>query len=833
MIRYAFAFLALLALAGCQSSEERAEGHYQSALALLEEGDLDRATVEFRNVFDLNGLHVDARRAFANALREGGDFDQSFGQYLRLAEQLPNDAEARLSLAEMAIEVQNWGQVRLHGTRLLELVPEELRTGEQGTRIEIVATTLEYALAIENDDAPARRVAAADAGRLLEASPDTLGLYRVLVDNAIRDADLATATTLIDRALVLAPDNRDLHNTRLSLLAGNEDVEGVRGQLEDMIARFPDDTELVSSLLRFHMSQGDTEAAEAFLRAQIDLAEEASDDNALQVEDLRSALVQFILRLEGSDAALAEVEAQIAATDDNYSLRMLQASILFAIGETDRAIADVEALIAAEGAAPAQVSDAKVVLAGLYMETGNQVGARRLVGEVLEVDNSHVAALRIEAGWLIEEDRADDAIGLLRNALDAEPNDTASMSLMAQAHARNGNRELSRDFLALAFETSNSAPEETLRYARDLMQDDAFLAAEEALITALRLQPGSLDLLEVLGELYISMGDWDRSEQVEDTVRRQGTDASEALANGIRLARLNARGETGEVLEFLDGLADGDDARTGLAAQLATVSTFMSQGQIAEARTYLEEALAEDPGNLPLLLARGVAEREGGDLETAIGTFEAVIQVAPTAERAWVELIRTEAILGDAEAASETLERALTELPDGVNLLWAQASFFEQAGDIDGAIAVYESLYAELPNSPIVANNLASLISTHRTGEEDLERAYAIARRLRGTEVPPLMDTYGWINFRRGDIEEARSYLAGAAAALTEDALVQFHYGMLLAAAEEVDEAITQLTVALDLAGDDPRPQFETAREELRRLEELRATLEAEAESDE
>lgn len=833
MIRYAFAFLALLALAGCQSSEERAEGHYQSALALLEEGDLDRATVEFRNVFDLNGLHVDARRTFANALREGGDFDQSFGQYLRLAEQLPNDVEARLSLAEMAIEVQNWGQVRLHGTRLLELVPEELRTGEQGTRIEIVATTLEYALAIENEDAPARRVAAADAERLLEASPDTLGLYRVLVDNAIRDADLATATTLIDRALVLAPDNRDLHNTRLSLLAGNEDIAGVRGQLEDMIARFPDDTELVSSLLRFHMSQGDTEAAEAFLRAQIDLAEAASDDNALQVGDLRSALVQFILRIEGSDAALAELEAQIAATDDNLTLRMLQASILFAIGETDRAIADVEALVAAEGATPAQVSDAKVVLAGMYMETGNQVGARRLVGEVLEVDNSHVAALRIEASWLIGEDRADDAIGLLRNALDAEPNDTASMSLMAQAHARNGNRELSRDFLALAFETSNSAPEETLLYARDLMQDDAFLAAEEALITALRLQPGSLDLLEVLGELYISMEDWDRSEQVEDTVRRQGTDASEALANGIRLARLNAQGETDEVLEFLDGLADGDDARTGLAAQLATVSTFMSQGQIAEARTYLEEALAEDPGNLPLLLARGVAEREGGDLETAIGTFEAVIQVAPTVERAWIELIRTEAILGDTEAASETLERALTELPDGVNLLWAQASFFEQAGDIDGAIAVYESLYAELPNSPIVANNLASLISTHRTGEEDLERAYAIARRLRGTEIPPLMDTYGWINFRRGDIEEARSYLAGAAAALTEDALVQFHYGMLLAAAEEVDEAIAQLTVALDLAGDDPRPQFETAREELLRLEELRATLEAEAEGDE
>ena len=49
--------LALLALAACDTAEERAEAHYQRALALLAAGDDERAMVEFRNVFRLNGEH--------------------------------------------------------------------------------------------------------------------------------------------------------------------------------------------------------------------------------------------------------------------------------------------------------------------------------------------------------------------------------------------------------------------------------------------------------------------------------------------------------------------------------------------------------------------------------------------------------------------------------------------------------------------------------------------------------------------------------------------------------------------------------------------------------
>ena len=109
--------LASLTLAACDTAEERAEEHYQSALSLVEAGDVDRAAVEFRNVFSLNGQHRDARMAYANMMEAEGDFREAFSHYLLVAEQYPNDAEARLELAQLAIRFGDWDEVRRHGLR--------------------------------------------------------------------------------------------------------------------------------------------------------------------------------------------------------------------------------------------------------------------------------------------------------------------------------------------------------------------------------------------------------------------------------------------------------------------------------------------------------------------------------------------------------------------------------------------------------------------------------------------------------------------------------------------------------------------------------------------
>ncbi|MFN2324123.1 MAG: tetratricopeptide repeat protein, partial [Trueperaceae bacterium] len=103
------------------------------------------------------------------------------------------------------------------------------------------------------------------------------------------------------------------------------------------------------------------------------------------------------------------------------------------LGARDAAIAELETLV--ERMDPSdERRDIMVMLARMRDATGNRVGARALVEDVLAQDPAQVAALKMRAGWLIEGDRVDAAIAALRTALGEAPEDAGAMTLLARAH---------------------------------------------------------------------------------------------------------------------------------------------------------------------------------------------------------------------------------------------------------------------------------------------------------------------------------------------------------------------------------------------------------------
>lgn len=826
-----------LFLAACESSEERAAKHHKSALELIEKGDLDRALVELRNVFRLDATNVAARRDFARTLRTMGRRDQAFAQYLRLAEQLPDDLEALTALSTLALDAQDWKTLRLYGPRLMTVAPDD----PQSVLIDL---NLRYLDAVEADDPVRRRAVAAEAQEKLtaQATPDAdrLSLYRILVDAAVRDRDTPAALAALDQAITLDPENRVLWNTRLSLLIEAQRLDEVEALLKEMRTRFPTDDELTATLLRFYVVRGQPDRAEAFLREVI-----AIEADPARKQDLQAVLVRFLSDTKGRPAALAEVDALLAAmapaaaattgsgtdaaTDTGTGpdtgtsaatlFRVVRAGLMFDEGARDAAIADMEALL--QQATPSvETRRIKVALSRMLIAVGNPVGARRLVEEVLAEDATEVEALRMKAVWLIDEDKADEAIALLRQALDQNSQDVLAMTISAAAHARNGNRDLARDFLSLAVEASNAAPEPSLRYAAALLEDERLLPAEDVLVRALRQAPGNAELLTRLGQLYVQMKDWPRTEQVEQTLRRSGDPEQIRTADGLRAGRLIAQGRTADSITFLEGLATDNAGDAG--ARIALMQARLTQGDIPGALSTAEDAVAALPDNVGLRLSLAAVRTISGDLTGAEKIYRDALAADPALVRAWLELIRLKEMQGDSAAARTILTDARAILPEVPDFLWAEAGYQERDGNIEGSIAIYEDLYAKNPDSPIIANNLASLLATWRDDPGSLDRAWAVARRLRGTTVAPFQDTYGWIAYRRGQLDEALTHLEPAAAALAQDAVVQYHLGMVYAGLERPEDALRQLRKALDVAGPaDTRPQIANARAEITRLEAL------------
>lgn len=796
--------LGLGATSACDTAEERAEEHFQTGLALLEEGDVERALVEFRNVFKLNGKHKDARLAYARVQRDRGFLQQSYSQYLRLVEQYPDNLEGRRALSEMALESRDFSEAERHVKKAKELAPDDLI-------IQSVDNTLAYFQAIRNKDETARETAVVKAQALVEQDGTLDESREVMIDDLIRKQDWYAALDAIDDGLAIQPDDKALFRVRLGVLQQLGDADALEKQLRDLITRFPEDKDQYKqALVQFYVSQNKLDQAETFLR-------ELAAHGDAETKD-RGILLRFLEEFRGKDAALAEVENIIAQDGpDKSTFRAVRAQLTFERGDRDAAIAEMEDLLKDAERTP-ETRGIEINLARMLFAEKNSVGARALVEKVLSEDRSQPDAVKLKASWLIDDDETGDAIVMLRDALGQTPQDADLMTLMAKAHEREGNRELMVEMLTLAVQASNKAPGESLRYSNVLIADNKLRAAESVIIDALRAQPKNLSLLFQLGTLYIQMKDWARTDGVINALENIGSDQAMSSVTELTARKLSGQERSADLTELLEGLTDDPDMATN--ARIALLRTRITNEGPEAGLAYLETLLQDAPDDSGLVFIKGGLLAGTGKTEEAEALFRDLIEENPKRPPVWLALYRMKVTAKQSEEARAILKEALEASPTDGNLLWAQAGEYEKQGDTESAIQVYESLYEQSSASLIVANNLASLLSTTRDDAESLQRAFTVARRLRDADLAPFQDTYGWIAFRRGNVDEAISYLEKAAAGLPNEVSVQYHLATAYAAANRDEEALEQFRKSAELIDASNPPDYaETIQSEITRLE--------------
>jgi predicted Zn-dependent protease len=795
--------LAISLLSACQSSEEKAEAHYQAAQELLQKGDTDRALVELRNVFQLNGQHRAARQEYARIQREQGNLREAYGQYLRLVEQYPDDFDGNVALAEMAMANGAWDDAAQYAAAAAKAKPEDV-----GAKALVLIGNYRTAMLAKDDATTAALVTEAEA--LLKTDPKLSLLRKFLADEKSRNNDNAGALALVDEGIKVDPGYDDFYTLRLALLYQLGETDKITEHLKAMIARKPDDAKTREMLIAWYMSQNDTKAAEQAIRSEID---PAKDD--LQP---RLRMIQFLLQTKGNDAARTEIEGYIAATPDSPHtplLKSMLAGLDFETGKQAEAIAALQKIVDESPTAP-EISAIRISLAQMLSQTGNEVGARAIVEQVLQSDANNAQALKLKASWLIDDDKTGDALIALRSALEQNPRDAEAMTLMARAHEREGNTELMADMLSQAVEASDQAPGESLRYASLLQTQGKLQPAEDALLNALRRQPDNVSLLGALGGLYLQMKDWGRADHIVRTLEAGKTDAAHRTGDEMKARLLAASGQETELTQFLEGLA----SQAGRPdAQMVLVRDAVRRGDYPQALTQIADLETKYPDQPEVGLLHALVLSSSGKVPEAIARLQELTTKAPTFEQGWLALVNIQTASGDAAGAAASLDKSLQAVPASKLLRWAKAGVLERSGDVDGAIAVYETLYTEDSNWLVVANNLASLLADHKDDAASLDRAYVIARRLRGTDQPAFQDTYGWISFRRGNLDEAVAALEPAAKGLPDDPAVQYHLAMVYGAQGRKDEALAILNKVASTVPAPPQALADKVQAEITRLE--------------
>lgn len=786
-----FAICLSLALVACDTAEERAEKHYQSALELIDDGDTLRALVELRNVFELNGTHREARRLYAETVLDLGRFEEAYSQFLRLVEQYPGDEGANRRLAQLTIQSGNVQQARPFLDIALTALPDDME-------LQAMDALVLYFESGNSDRIEKRAEATQRARGILEQDPDQIFARQILITQNLRNRNWSELLHQVDEALKSEPDNRGMYRLRLSTLEQMGRMDDIEATLLTMARRFEADQSIQETLVRWYVGHNRREDAESWLRGQV-------DDNS-SVPEPRLNLVNFLIALRGEEAALkelTEVESRIPLPKDvaaNFgTFASVRAGLMFNLGEREGAMVRLESLIKETGAGADEKDRMKVALAQMRETVGNSVGARALIDEVLERDASQVGALKMQADWLIAADDTAGAVAALREALDQEPTNASVLTLLARAYERQGSRELMVEMLVRAVEASGRAPEESMQLARILERDGQLRTAENVLVEALRLDTYNVDLLYQLGRLHIEMSDWSRVNQDIERLRDfRRLEANEA-ADELEAEKLLRQSKVDDLMTFVENrIVDDNSGEAGV------VRALVLTGKLNEAYLRAKDFYEADPEDQ---LARFVFAATLTYLERdaeALPLFEALVEENPDMIPVWSSIYAIHERAQDMQQAEATLARAEAAKPDDLNLKWLRAGHLESLGDLEGAIAIYEEIYAKDSNLPVIANNLASLLTAVRTDQDSFERAYIVARRLRDTEVPEFADTYGWIAFLRGDFDDAQRHLELSANALPNEASVQYHLGRTYLAqgnARGAEERLNRAKLLVDQGG--------------------------------
>lgn len=359
-------------------------------------------------------------------------------------------------------------------------------------------------------------------------------------------------------------------------------------------------------------------------------------------------------------------------------------------------------------------------LARFYRQLGELDRLERLVEETLDgiqdAKDRNVLRLELARALLASENRADDAVPILNNALLEDPEETAANILLAEHLERSGNVteliELLRNNLMAAQGRSdlNGIKQLSMELANRLRADDL----SEALMVirqALDSLPGDADLVDTL----LTWG----GDSLDDDERAGLMEKQLEQAEGERIAKL--------ALELADLRAKmGDEA-----------------GELR----IIEQAHKRLPEHAALLARLEATLRKREDWKGLVRMLEGVAGRTSDLTRK-IALLREAAVvqrdqIGDAQAAIAALRKASESAPDDVGLQIELATALGVSGQAHDAIATLSATLERTSDTKLRLELLGARAKVRRSiGEraaaiEDLEQAMLIDR---GAVLDALLD---------------------------------------------------------------------------------------------
>lgn len=407
----------------------------------------------------------------------------------------------------------------------------------------------------------------------------------------------------------------------------------------------------------------------------------------------------------------------------------------------------------------------------------NLLGLNRALAPLPDKSLAHEVIVRLTepydehpAAWLAraQATAADsDPIGALLavdQAIVHRPGWEPAIVFKAQLLAQTEQLEAALDLLSAHLKEHPEHQAARLTHARALVTAGDLSSALVEFRELLKLHPDDADLMYAVALISSEMGDYDLAAVQFERALEVGHPEADAIT--FNLGRIyEQRGENGEALDWYYRVGEGPhhvDARIRIAHVLA------STGALSAARAHLRETAnnADAADIRRLVLAEALLLREEGMEDEAL----------------------------------ERVENVLAQNPEDPDLLYEAAMLAEQLERLDWMEQRLRQLIELEPDHAHAYNALGYALADRGVRLDEAEELIAYALEL-APQDPFILDSMGWVRFRRNDPEGALPHLEQAYDQ-RQDAEIAAHLGEVLWALNRHDDANQIWNEALQNAPD-------------------------------
>lgn len=524
----------------------------------------------------------------------------------------------------------------------------------------------------------------------------------------------------------------------------------------------------------------DSPRAEAAYHIMLGTLAAHRGDNAIAVRELLAAnaiipdrtlvteAVAAALTLDDPTLGLKAVQTLVEQEPDDPRANAALLNLAIRGDEPDTAFrAGMKLLEISPDGVPGGYRDIADVLSqtsSLKQEARAAETMRRLVAE-----HPALAAAHYAAGLLaLRQYDSDTAVAEARRAVKLDGTDPGARLLLVAAHVEAGQLTDAQRALAplLAASTGVRQTELRLAYVQFLFKYGRYAATREALTALLRRTPGNQDALLMLARTELLTN----QPQATREVLAQIHAVAPARKAEIEFYQGRAAEQLHDYPTALKHYARCHGSGLEAPARIRSAVVLSAQGKLDAARAALHELAAEFP-----------------DQATNAVTAESTLLLDA----------------GRTQAALDVLAHPLAAAPDDEDLLYQRALVEDKLGHAEQTIATLRGLVATHPHDVRYLNGLGYTLAEHGDPATLDEAQQLITEALRlAPEDPSVLDSMGWVLYRRGDATRALPYLQQAYA-LFDDPEVAAHLVTVLAASGDRRAAVQVLSRALQRdAGD-------------------------------